>query len=72
MVRDLGAEDNMNDDLAKRLRHCGMIAEKRAQVNRAVSASEFFYNDLGRCPRLEINTAPSALDTYGITDASYR
>ena len=37
-----GAEDNMNDDLAKRLRHCGIIAEKRAQVNRAVSASEFF------------------------------
>jgi hypothetical protein len=37
-----GAEDNMNDDLAKRLRHCAIIAEKHAQVNRAVSASEFF------------------------------
>jgi hypothetical protein len=36
-----GAEDNVNDDLAKRLGHCG-IAEKHAQVNRAVSAREFF------------------------------
>jgi hypothetical protein len=31
----------VNDDLAKRLGHCG-IAEKHAQVNRAVSAREFF------------------------------
>ena len=38
----LGAEDNVNDDLAKRLGHCGIIAEKHAEVNRAFSASEFF------------------------------
>ena len=37
-----GTENNVNDDLAKRLRHRGIIAEKHAQVNRAVSASEFF------------------------------
>jgi hypothetical protein len=37
-----GAKDNMNDHLAKRLRHCGIIAGKHAQVNRVVSASEFF------------------------------
>ena len=37
-----GAEDNMNDDFAKRLRHYGIVAEKNAQVNRAVSADEFF------------------------------
>lgn len=24
----LGTKDNVNDDLAKRLRHCGIIAEK--------------------------------------------
>ena len=29
------AEYNMNDDLAERLRHCGIIAEKHAQVNLA-------------------------------------
>ena len=46
------AEDNMNDDLAKRLRHCGIIAEKQAEVNRAVSARELFDQVLGRCPRL--------------------
>ena len=46
-----GAEDNMNDDFAKRLRHCRIIVENHAQVNRAVSASEFSYEDLGRCPR---------------------
>jgi hypothetical protein len=37
-----GAENYMNDDLAKRLRHCGIIAEKQAEVNRAVSARKFF------------------------------
>jgi len=37
-----GAENNVNDDLAKRLGHCGIIAEKHAQVNRAFSADEFF------------------------------
>ena len=36
-----GAEDNVNNDLAKRLGHCGIIAEKDAEVNRAVSAGEF-------------------------------
>jgi hypothetical protein len=47
-----GTEDNVNDDLAKRLGHWGMIAEKDAQVNRAFSADEFFDQNLGRCPRL--------------------
>ena len=46
-----GAEDNMNDDLAKRLRHCEIIAEKHAQVNRAVSASEFFLPGPGALPQ---------------------
>jgi hypothetical protein len=32
----LGAKDNVNDDLAKRLGPCGIIAEKDAEVNRAV------------------------------------
>ena len=48
----ISAEDNMNDDLAKRLRNCGIIAEKHAQVNRAVSASEFFLQGPGALPRL--------------------
>jgi hypothetical protein len=47
-----GAKDNVNDDLTKRLRHCGIIAEKDAEVNRAFSASEFLLKILGRCPRL--------------------
>jgi hypothetical protein len=37
-----GAKDYVNDDLAKRLRHCPIIAEKDAEVNRAVSAGECF------------------------------
>jgi hypothetical protein len=37
-----GAKDNVNDDLAERLRHCGMIAERRAQENRAFSAGDSF------------------------------
>ncbi len=37
-----GAKDNVNDDVAKRLRHCVIIAEKGGEVNRAVSATEFF------------------------------
>lgn len=41
-----GAEDNMNDEFAKRLRHCAIIAENDAPVNRAVSASEFFLQGL--------------------------
>ena len=59
-----GAEDNMNDDLAKRLRHCGIIAEKHAQVNRAVSASEFIYENPGALPQASINIAPLALNRY--------
>jgi len=59
-----GAEDNMNDGLAKRLRHCGIIAEKHAQVNRAVSASEFFLQGPGALPQASINIAPLALNTY--------
>ena len=59
-----GAEDNMNDDLAKRLRHCGIIAEKHAQVNRAVSASEFFLQGPGALPQATINIAPFALNRY--------
>ena len=59
-----GAEDNMNDDLAKRLRHCGIIAEKHAQVNRAVSASEFFYKNPGALPQASINIAPLAPNRY--------
>ena len=47
-----GAEDNMNEDFAKRLRHCGIIAEKDAQVNRAVSATEFFLQAWGVAPGL--------------------
>jgi len=45
-----GAEDNMNDDLAKRLRNCGMIVEKGAEVNRAVSAIEFLTETWGVAP----------------------
>ena len=59
-----GAEDNMNDDLAKRLRHCGIIAEKHTQVNRAVSASEFFYKNPGALPQASINIAPLAPNRY--------
>ena len=36
-----GAENDVNDDLAQRLRHFGIVAEKRAQVNRAFSADDF-------------------------------
>jgi hypothetical protein len=46
------AKDNVNDDIAKRLGHCGIMAEKQAEVNRAVSARELFDQVLGRCPRL--------------------
>jgi hypothetical protein len=55
-----GAKDNVNDDLAKRLRHCGIIAEKDAEVNRAVSASEFFLTK-DSPQRAGINIAPLAL-----------
>src|ERR1700680_3013563 len=47
----LGAEDNVNDDLAKRLRHCGIMSKKHPQVNRAVSANEFFYPGPGALPQ---------------------
>jgi hypothetical protein len=47
------AEDNVNDDLAQRLRHCGIIHEKHAQVNRAVSASEFFLRRPGALPQAD-------------------
>jgi hypothetical protein len=47
------AEDNANDDLAQRLRHCGIIHEKHAQVNRAVSASEFFLRRPGALPQAD-------------------
>ena len=42
-----GAKDNVNDDLTKRLRHCGIIAEKGAEVNRAFSAGEFLTKTWG-------------------------
>jgi len=59
----LGAEDNVNDDLDERLRHCGMMAERDAQVNRAFSASgSFFTRSLGRCPRLRLKATPTALN----------
>ena len=38
-----GAEDNVNDDPAKGLWHCGIIAEKHAHVNRAFSADGIFF-----------------------------
>jgi hypothetical protein len=59
-----GAEDNTNDDFAKRLRRRGIIAEKDAQVNRAVSAREFFLRGPGALPQSSINIAPLALNTY--------
>jgi hypothetical protein len=37
----LGAENDVNDDLAQRLGHCWIVAEKHAQVNRAFSADNF-------------------------------
>jgi len=46
-----GAEDNMDDNLAKRLGHCKTMAENDAQVNRAVSASEFFLREPGALPQ---------------------
>jgi hypothetical protein len=52
----------VNDDLAKRLRHCGTIAEKDAEVNRAVSASEFFLQGPGALPQASIDIAPLLLD----------
>ena len=56
----LGAKDNVNDDLAKRLRHCGIMAEEHPQVNRAVSANEFLAQP-GALPQADINIAPLAL-----------
>jgi hypothetical protein len=35
---------------AKRLQHCGIIAEKDAEVNRAVSAGEFLTKTWGVAP----------------------
>ena len=61
-----GAEDNMNDDLTTRLRHCGIIAEKHAQENRAVSASEFFLQGPEALPQANMNIAPLALNTYSL------
>jgi hypothetical protein len=57
----LGAEDNVNDDIAERLRHCGIMAKKPPQVNRAVSANEFFYPGPGASPQAGLNAAPLAL-----------
>jgi hypothetical protein len=39
----LGAEDNVNDDLAEGLGHCRIIAEKPPRVNRAFSARKSFF-----------------------------
>jgi hypothetical protein len=64
----LGAEDNVKDDLAKRLGHCGIIAEKRGHVNRAVSANEFFYPGPGALPQAGINIAPLALTDSNAAD----
>jgi hypothetical protein len=56
-----GAEDNVNDNLAERLRHHGIIAEKHMQVNRAFSADEFSGRKPGAMPQAGINIAPLAL-----------
>ena len=58
-----GAKDNVNDDPAKRLRHCGMMAEKHTQVNRAFSANEFFGQRPGALPQALNEAAPLALNT---------
>ena len=59
----LRAEDDVNDNLAKGLRHGGMMTKRLPEVNRAFSAHEFFRNqNLGRCPRLTVNAAALPLN----------
>jgi hypothetical protein len=43
------------------LRDCKIIAEEHAQVNRAVSATDFIYKDSGALPQANIGIAPLAL-----------
>jgi hypothetical protein len=56
-----GAEDNVDDDFAEGLGHCGIMAEKQAEVNRAFSAGNSF---------LPIN--PGALPQAGMTSRRWR
>jgi hypothetical protein len=51
------------------LGHCGIIAEKHAQVNRAFSADEFFLTyDPGALPQAGVITAPLALTDPNAAD----
>jgi hypothetical protein len=49
-----GAEDNVNDDFAERLRHSGIMAEKGGRVNCAFSADEFSGRKPGALPQTEM------------------
>jgi hypothetical protein len=61
----LRAKDHVNDDFTKRLRHGAMMDQKGTGMNRAFSAGPFaLHKSLGRCPRLAMNAAPLALNTY--------
>ena len=50
--------------MLRRLRDCGIIAEKHTQENRAVSASEFFFQNPEALPQVGMNIATFALNTH--------
>jgi hypothetical protein len=57
------AEDDVDNDLAKRLRHGGSIAEEALRMNRAFSADLCVYIVPGALPQAGYETAPLALNS---------
>ena len=55
------AEDDVNDDLAERLRHGGTIAEEGFWMNRAFSAGSCACVVPGALPQAHMKAAPLAL-----------
>jgi hypothetical protein len=67
----LGAKDDVNDHLAQRLRHAGIMTERVSEVNCAFSAgAPGVLRILGRCSRLLLNSAPLALNRCRWRDAT--
>ena len=58
------AEDDVNDDLAERLRHGGTIAEEGFWMNRAFSAGSCACVVPGALPQAHMKAAPLALNRY--------